>query len=151
MRRLFVALPLLAIATPAIAADAPADPGLDRMAKTLADPERQQALARAMGAMTDVLLDIPLAPILGPLAEAAGEDPRSVDRDATLRKMAPGAGTVSRQVERAMPKAMGAMAGMSTVFADLLPQLREAADRMRDALPTELAANDLADLPYRAD
>lgn len=147
MRRLILSLPLLALAAPAMAADAPADAGLDRMAKTLADPVRQQALAKAMGAMTDVLLDIPLAPILGPLAEAAGEDPRRIDRDATLRKMTPGAGDVSRQVERTLPRAMGAMAGMSTVFADLLPQLREAAERMRDALP----AGDLADLPRETD
>lgn len=134
MRRLILALPLLAIASPALA-QSDADAGLDRMAKTLADPARQQALARAVGTMTDVLLDIPLAPILGPLAEAAGEDPRRIDRDATLRKMAPGAGDVSRQVERTLPRAMGAMAGMSTVFADLLPQLRDAAERMRDAMP----------------
>lgn len=140
MRRLILALPLLAIASPALA-QSDADAGLDRMAKTLADPARQQALARAVGTMTDVLLDIPLAPILGPLAEAAGEDPRHIDRDATLRKMAPGAGDVSRQVERTLPRAMGAMAGMSTVFADLLPQLRDAAERMRDAMP----AGDLAE------
>lgn len=140
MRRLILALPLLAIASPALA-QSDADAGLDRMAKTLADPARQQALARAVGTMTDVLLDIPLAPILGPLAEAAGEDPRRIDRDATLRKMAPGAGDVSRQVERTLPRAMGAMAGMSTVFADLLPQLRDAAERMRDAMP----AGDLAE------
>ena len=139
MRRLILALPLLAIASPALA-QSDADAGLDRMAKTLGDPARQQALARAVGTMTDVLLDIPLAPILGPLAEAAGEDPRRIDRDATLRKMTPGAGDVSRQVETALPRAMGAMAGMSTVFADLLPQLRDAAERMRDVMP----AGDLA-------
>jgi hypothetical protein len=52
--------------------------------------------------------------------------------------MSPGAGDVSRQIERQLPRAMGAMAGMSGALAGMLPQLREAAERMRDALPAEL-------------
>ena len=50
------------------------------------------------------------------------------DPDATLRKMSPGAGEVSRQIERQLPRAMGAMAGMSGALAGMIPQLREAAD-----------------------
>lgn len=136
MRRLLLALPLLALSAPLMASETEAD--LDHMARTLGDPARQQALARALGAMAEVLLDMPLAPIIGPLAEAAGEDPRRVDRDATLRKMSPAAGEVPRQIERQLPRAMGAMAGMSGALAGMLPQLREAAGRMRDALPAEL-------------
>lgn len=145
MRQLILALPLLALAAPAMANEHGPGPDadLDTMARTMGDPVRQQAMARAVGAVTDVLLDIPLAPILGPIAEAAGEDPRDIDRDATLRKMSPAAGDVSRQVERQLPRAMGAMAGMSGALAGMLPQLREAVDRMRDAIP----AADLAELP----
>lgn len=142
MRRLILASPLLALAAPAMAqADTEAD--LDHMARTMGDPVRQEALARATGAMAEVLLDMPLAPIIGPIAEAAGEDPRNIDPDATLRKMSPGAGEVPRQIERQLPRAMGAMAGMSGALAGMIPQLREAAERMRDALP----ALDLAELP----
>lgn len=140
MRRLLLTLPLLALAAPAAAQDE--DGRLDEMARTMGDPVRQQAMARALGTMAEVLLDLPLAPILGPLAEAAGEDPRRIDRDATLRKMSPGAGEVPRQIERQLPRAMGAMAGMSGALATMLPQLREAAERMRDALPDA----DLAEL-----
>lgn len=136
MRRLILALPLLALAAPAAAQDV--EPELDRMARTMGDPARQEAMARAIGTMTEVLLDIPLAPIIGPIAEAAGEDPRNVDPDATLRKMSPGASNVSRQIERELPRAMGAMAGMSGALASTLPALREAAERMRDALPYDL-------------
>lgn len=136
MRRLILAAALLPLAAPAAASETERD--LDHIARTLGDPVRQEALARAMGAMAEVLLDLPLAPIIGPLAEAAGEDPRRVDPDATLRKMSPAAGEVPRQIERQLPRAMGAMAGMSGAFAGLLPQLREAAERMRDALPAEL-------------
>ncbi|WP_133366059.1 hypothetical protein [Qipengyuania sediminis] len=139
MRRHLLAALALLLGAPAAAAAPPAaaEPELDSVAKTLADPARQQAMARAAGAMAQVLLDLPLAPIIGPLAEAAGEDPRKVDRDATLRKMAPGAADAPRQIERHLPRAMGAMAGMSGAIAALLPQLREAAERMRDALPAE--------------
>lgn len=141
MRRLMFALPLLALAAPAVAQEE--EPRLDEMTRAMGDPVRQQAMARAMGAMAEVLLDLPLAPILGPLAEAAGEDRRRVDPDATLRKMSPSAGEVPRQIERQLPRAMGAMAGMSGALAGMLPQLREAAERMRDAIPEM----DLADRP----
>lgn len=141
MRRLIFAAGCAVLAVPAAAQDTEAD--LDHMARTMGDPARQEAMARALGTMAEVLLDLPLAPILGPLAEAAGEDPRSVDPDATLRKISPGAGDVPRQIERQLPRAMGAMAGMSGAFAVMIPQLREAAERMREAIPSA----DLADLP----
>ena len=136
MRSLILALPLLALSAPATAQDTKAD--LDHMARTLGDPARQAALARAMGAMAEVILDLPLAPIVGPLAEAAGEDPRDIDSDATLRKMSPAAAEVPRQIERQLPRAMSAMSGMSGAFAGMIPVLREAAERMREALPAEL-------------
>lgn len=133
MLRLILAAALLPLAAPAVASETERD--LDQMARTLGDPARQEAMARAMGAMAEVLLDVPLAPIIGPLAEAAGEDPRRMDPDATLRNVSPGAGAVPRQIERELPRAMGAMAGMSGAFAGLIPQLRDIAERMREALP----------------
>lgn len=136
MRPLIFALLLLALAVPAAAQDS--DDELAQVERTLGDPARQDAAARAVGTVAEVLLDIPLAPIIGPIAEAAGEDPRRVDPDATLRKMSPRAGDLPRQIERELPRAMGAMAGMSGAFADLLPQLREAAERLRQALPAAL-------------
>lgn len=149
MRRLIIAAGLASLAVPAAAAEPASETGadLDHMARTMGDPARQEAMARALGTMAEVILDLPLAPILGPLAEAAGEDPRSVDPDATLRKVSPGASDVPRQIERQLPRAMGAMAGMSGAFAELIPQLREAAERLREAIPSA----DLADLPRRGD
>lgn len=145
MRRLILTIGLAALAVPASASEPVSETGaeLDHMARTMGDPARQEAMARAMGTMAEVILDLPLAPILGPLAEAAGEDPRSVDPDTTLRKVSPGAGDVPRQIEQQLPRAMGAIAGMSGAFADLIPQLREVAERMREAIPSA----DLADLP----
>ena len=136
MRRLIFAAALLPLAVPAAAQDV--EPELDTMTRAMGDPARQEAMARAIGTMTEVLLDLPLAPIIAPIAEAAGEDPRNVDPDTTLRKMSPGAGEVSRQIERELPRAMGAMASMSGAIARTLPALREAAERMREALPYDL-------------
>ena len=141
MRRLILAAALLPFAAPVFAAEP--QPALDNVAKALGDPARQEAMARTVGAMAEVVLDMPLAPIMRPLAEAAGEDPRRVDPDATLRKMSPGAADVPRQIERELPRAMGAMAGMSGAIAGMIPQLREMAERLRDALPVD----DLAQLP----
>ena len=141
MRRLLLAAALFPLAVPAAASDTERD--LDQVSRALGDPARQEALARAMGAMAEVVLDMPLAPILGPIAEAAGEDPRSVDPDTTLRSVSPGAREVSRQIERQLPRAMGAAAGMSGAFAGLIPQLRETIERMRAALP----ATDYTELP----
>lgn len=145
MRRLILTVGLAALAIPASAAEPTPEVGaeLDRMARTMGDPARQEAMARVMGTMAEVILDLPLAPILGPLAEAAGEDPRSVDPDTTLRKVSPRAGDVPRQIEQQLPRAMGTIAGMSGAFADLIPQLREVAERVREAIPSA----DLADLP----
>ena len=136
MRRLILAAALLPLAAPAFAAQP--EPELDHMAKALGDPARQEALARAVGAMAEVVLDMPLAPIMRPIAEAAGDNPRRVDPDATLRKISPGAADVPRQIERELPRAMGAMAGMSGAFADLIPQVRETVERLREALPADL-------------
>lgn len=136
MRRLILAAALLPLATPAAAQDTQGE--LDSVARTMGDPVRQEAMARALGTMAEVLLDLPLAPILGPLAEAAGEDPRSVDPDTTLRKVSPGASDVPRQIEQELPRAMSGIAGMSGAIASTLPALREAAERMREALPYDL-------------
>lgn len=145
MRHILLAAALLPLAAPAIAAPEydTVDPALETVTATLGDPVRQQAMARAIGTIAEVVLDLPLAPIIGPIAEAAGEDPRLIDPDATLRKMNPAAGDVSREIERELPRAMGTMASVSGAVADLLPQLRDAVERMRDAIP----GAGIADLP----
>lgn len=142
MRRLIVPALLLSLAAPAAAGTTP-ESELGRVAHAMGDPASQHAMARAIGAMAEAVLDLPLAPIMAPIAQAAGEDPRTIDPDATLRRMSPAAGDVPRLIERQLPAAMGAMAGMSGAAAALLPQLRAAVDRVRDAMP----ATELAELP----
>ena len=136
-RHILVGLAGLLLAAPALAHEPPPPPGAvgDRLAQTLGDPASQQALARSLETMSDVILDMPLAPIAQPLAEAAGEDPRSVDPDMTLRQMAPGAGAVSSAIRHDLPRAMGQMARISDAIARLAPTLQAAAQELAEALP----------------
>lgn len=140
MRLILIAaamLPLAAAAPAAATAAAPADSAA-QAAEAFGDPARQEALARSLGVMAEVLLDIPLAPFVAPLADAVGEDAPAVDPDATLRKLAPGAGDVPRQIEEKLPRAMQTVAGLSGAIATMLPELEALASQVREAIPAEL-------------
>ena len=76
MRSLILALPLLALSAPAMAQDTEAD--LDHMARTLGDPARQAALARAMGAMAGMAGGV--SDMIPALREAARRMKDAVER-----------------------------------------------------------------------
>ena len=86
-------------------------------------------------AMTQVLLDVPIAPLAKAAADMAGEKAEDIDPTLTLRKMAPDAGEVSKQVGRNLPHAMDAMSSMAEGLAAMAPTLRQMAERMKNALP----------------
>lgn len=145
MRRIILAataLPLACLAAPAFAQDIDDAPvaeteTLDRMAQSLSDPVRQAQLAATLAALTEIVLDIPLAPIVEPLAEAAGEPAGRVDPDLTLRRMAPGSDDLSRTIQDNLPQAMDRMAAFSGSLAALVPALRDMAAQLDAALPPE--------------
>lgn len=144
MRRLSLAitLPLACIAAPALAQDADVTPvaeteALDRMARSLSDPVRQAQLAATLAVLTEIVLDIPLAPLIEPFAEAVGEPSTRVDPDMTLRRMAPSSDTYARTIQDNLPQAMNRMAAFSGSLAALVPALRDMADQIETALPRE--------------
>ena len=152
MRRFILAagLPFAMLAAPAAAqdmspetGDATGDEAVERFAETLSDPARQEQFALTARALTEVLLDLPLAPILQPLADAAGEiadeEIEPVDPDATLRRMAPSAADMPERIEEELPRAMDRLAGASGALADLIPALRDMSERLKDVLPPELS------------
>lgn len=110
----------------------------------LSDPRTQQAMAGAMAAMTEALLDIKIAPFINAMermggASGARKSDRHIDRDATLGDMAgPDARRMPREVARKMPQMMGAAAGMAGAVEAMLPQLAAMgavmAERMRGAM-----------------
>ena len=143
MRKLILPAAALAVlSSPAAAQDAPdaapeaapeAMPLAD-MAEQMRDPERQRDMALMLQAMTEVLLDMPIAPLAEAVAEMAGEQAEKVDPDLTLRKLAPDAGRVSDGVAVVVPRAMQAMGAMAEGAEEMKPALRSMMARMRDIM-----------------
>lgn len=126
-----------AVASPVAAQESSVEQPLAEMADRMSDSQHQREMALMLQTMTEVLLDIPIAPLAQAAADMAGEEAAEVNPDLTLRKMAPGAGRVSEEIGRNAPRAMEAMAGMAKGFAAMAPALEEMAERMRDAMPRE--------------
>lgn len=148
MRRILLAAatPLAVLAAPLAAQDVgPPDEaeGLNELSQTLGDPIKQQQIANTLAVLSEVILDLPLAPIVEPLANAAGditgEPVEPVDADMTLRRMQPEAGDLPAKITSEVPRAMDRMAGMSDSLAALLPALRAMSEQLKAALPEDLA------------
>jgi len=164
MRPVILALPLALFAAP-VAAQADADmradtaivlpdfdaaapdseTPLESLSQRLSDPRTQSEMAATVAVLSEILLDMPLAPLIEPLAKAtadAADVPRRpVDPDLTLRRMSPRAGDVTARVARELPRAMDRMADASDGIAALLPVLsdvvRTLEDRVESALPRD--------------
>lgn len=104
------------------------------LSQRLSDPVVQEELATTVAVLGEILLDMPLAPIVEPMAEMAGRDADSVDPDLTLRKMNPEASDVPARIARDLPQMMEAMASMAGSFEAMRPALREMAERLEDGL-----------------
>ncbi len=138
-----------------VAAAALPVPALAREARTgqvveaLANPGTQQAMAGAMAAMTEALLDLkigPLAKALDGMSGAAGsaKSTRHIDPDATLGDLAgPEARRMPGEVARKLPQMMGAMAGMAGAMEAMLPQLEAMGEKMKDVMgsPADMASD----------
>ena len=137
MRFLIISLAALAtasLATPSLAQDAVGDTvqgyedestGLSGMVEAMDDPDRQREVGMMLQTVTEILFDIPLAPLAEATAEMAGEEPAKIDPNLTLRSIAPGSSAVPEQVGTQVPRAMGAIAGMAQALETMMPRLRE--------------------------
>lgn len=105
------------------------------MAERMRDPEKQRQMALMLRTMSEVLLDMPLAPLMNSVGEIAGEDAPRVDPDATLRSVAPEADRVPEEIEKNLPRALDTMGSMADAFEQMMPALEQMAERLRDAAP----------------
>ena len=105
------------------------------MAERMRDPENQRQMALMLRTMSEVLLDMPLAPLMNSVGEIAGEDAPRVDPDATLRSVAPEADRVPEEIEKNLPRALDTMGSMADAFEQTMPALEQMAERLRDAAP----------------
>ena len=129
-------LALLAAAVAPASASANESGDLRRVADEMADPQTQQRMARAMGAMAEAMLDMPVGPLLR-AADAAGgmREARRLPRDARLGDLAgPDSRRLPRDMARAVPEMMGAMGGMAGAMEAMLPELARVGERMREAM-----------------
>ena len=105
-------------------------PGYEEpLSRSLSDPAMQDQLASTVAVLGEIMLDLPLAPIIEPIARATGSG--SVDPDMTLRRMNPGASEATARAARELPRAMDAMASMAGSIEAMRPALRDMADRLR--------------------
>ena len=128
--RVLLAAPALALvlaASPAVAKPS----STAQMSEMMRDPATQQAMARAVAAMSEAMLDMPLEP-LARAAEAMGDRRTARQmRGATVGDYAgPQARDMPRELSRKLPAMMGAMGGMAAAAEEMTPALKAMAKEM---------------------
>lgn len=126
----------LSLAFPtAVSAQATDREGLSDLGEQMRDPAYQRDMALMLQAMTEVLLDMPVAPLAQAATEMADKEVRDIDPDLTLRRMVPQADRAGEEVARVVPRAMQAAGSMAEGLAAMTPLLRDMAARMRAIAP----------------
>ena len=126
----------LSLALPtAVSAQATDRESLSDLGDQMGDPAYQRDMALMLQAMTEVLLDMPVAPLAQAAAEIADKEAGDIDPDLTLRRMVPQADRAGEEVARVVPRAMQAAGSMAEGLAAMTPLLRDMAARMRAIAP----------------
>jgi len=123
------------------AAPALAKSDVAQIAKQMRDPQMQGAMAAAVRAMSDAMLDMKIAPLLR--AAEAIRDPdraRDIDPDARLRDYAgESAEDMPEQLSRRLPAMMGAMGGVAEAVEEMTPALKGMARQVGAAVGASMA------------
>ena len=132
MRRLLAlgAAAMLAVPAPVLAQDigeGATEEDIGALAESLRDPQTQAQIASTLGALSQVLLNLPVAPFVEAMEQATGETADDLDPDATVRDIAPDAERLPEAIESELPRVMDRMAGMGDAMQTLLPALRDIA------------------------
>lgn len=136
MRRHIVlgAASALALSTPVFAQDEPPEAEIGALTDTLRDPQVQAQAADTLGALSQVLLNLKIAPFLEAMEQATGEPVYDVDPEDRIRDIAPDAERLPEAIESELPRAMDRMAGMGDAMQTLLPALRDMARQFERAI-----------------
>ncbi len=138
MVKLWIALPLMLAATPAMAApnEAPKVPS------ELSDPAMADKLGKMMGTLTRALMDLPVGELE---AAAQGREPTAADRSKRVRDHI-GGPQAEREVEARVAGSGRTMQAATKALVDSLPSLMSALDDMESRL--ERATANLPDPTY---
>ena len=138
-----LAVPMSLSAQEAVEIDGPihddASQDFSGFAERMQDPDTQREFALMARAMGEVLLDLPIAPLVAAAGEVSedltGKELPPVDPDATLRKIAPLSSRAPEEIERNLPRALNAMGSMAKALETMAPTLRDMAARMKTIAP----------------
>ena len=137
MRALLVlgAAAAFAAPLPVLAQDAETEGAeLAEMTETLRDPMVQAQMAELASAMSKVLLDVDLAPMMAAVEDIAEEDVIDESKGTTLRELSPEAEAMPEVIKEELPHMLDRMAGMGDAMQTMLPALKELGAKMKQAI-----------------
>jgi hypothetical protein len=137
MRIAATAAALLAVTVPghALAQEAEGSE-LSSAIDTMSDPAMQEQVGLMAAMLVGALMEMPVGPLAEAASTMAGEDAPAIDPDARVRDLVgPEAGRAPEVIAERLPEMMEAMAGMAGALEQMLPHLRDLADRLPRDLP----------------
>ena len=138
MRVLWIALPLMLAATPAVAAPREAP----QLPPELSDPAMADKLGKMMGALTRALMDMPIGELE---AAAQGREPTAADRSKRVRDHIGGPGA-EREVEARVAASGRTMQAATKALVASLPSIMQSLEGVEREL--ERATANLPDPTY---
>ncbi|MXO89229.1 hypothetical protein [Pontixanthobacter aquaemixtae] len=118
-----------------MAAQDQAEPALDELTDKLSDPVEQDKMASMVDAMGEVLLQMPVGPLLDAAAKLPGADMPEMDRDATMRDLAgPDADELPGQLSSKVPMMMGMLSEMIKGLDAMRPALEDMGKQMQERI-----------------
>lgn len=104
----------------------------------LSDPAEQERIAGMVDAMGEILLAMPVGPLMEALSEATGEDGPDIDRNATVRDLAgPRADRLPAEIANKVPPMMGMMGAMARSMDAMRPMLDAMRQSLREGIRSE--------------
>ena len=131
MRALWIALPLLLVPMPALAAPAAAP----QLPPELSDPAMAEKLGRVAGVLTKALMDMPVGEV-----EAAmqGREPTPADRTKRVRDEV-GGPEAERNIEAKVAASGKEMQAMSKILVDSLPAILQSLGQVQKQMERAIA------------
>lgn len=131
MRAFALLLPLVLLAAPARAADAPAKDSDFQIPSELTDPAMAETLGKMLGTLTKAMMDMPVGELQ---AAVQGREPTDADRQRRLRDVAGGAPDLDRKIEQQVRQAMPRMQASMKAMAASLPAMARAMEKAADEM-----------------
>lgn len=127
-------------AAPAAGTGTQADPGMTALAETLSDPLEQQKMAAMVGAVGEVLMQVPVGPLIDAVSRAvpeeAAEEMPAIAPDATLRDLAgrDNARRIQAEIADKVPDMMAMLGGLVKGVEAMRPALADMSRQLQSRL-----------------